>query len=151
MHRGEEKVVASIAEMRDPALLLPQVAHRGREVHRPQALPAESDGGFRIEVEAAHPACPFYHAPQCGDGVDAEAAQRIPYAGMQRLQLGPPVGDPPSAHAQQRRLGAEDGQAEDQRFGIRTRRFHEGGDAAGRVLAIRIHGEHMREARFLRV
>jgi hypothetical protein len=148
VHPGQQHVVAPVAEVRDAAFLGREVLDRRVDIDRLDAAPGEAHDGLGVEVEAAHPRLAPHHRDQVGDRVDAKAVERIADAGEQRLQVGPSVGHAPAAHAQQRRrLASNTGLPEHHGLGPRLRSACMKGDQVGRVLAVRIHRERMREAR----
>jgi len=49
--------------MRHATLLHAVIAHRGRQIDRPHAAPAQTHHGFGIEVEVAHPRLMAHHLP----------------------------------------------------------------------------------------
>src|SRR5690242_629285 len=87
MHRCEKHVVATIAEMRDPALLRTEISDLGGPVYRRHAAPTESNDCFWVKVEAPHPGGGFHDRHQFGQRIDPETAERVSDR-AQRLKFG---------------------------------------------------------------
>ncbi len=65
---------------------------------------------------------------------------------MQGFEIDKPVADAAADHPFPRCGMVEHRFAQDQRVGLRSRCADEGRDHSGGMLAIRVHGQHMREA-----
>jgi len=144
MHGGEQQIIPAIAKMRDTAFGLTKIPHRRGFIDRRHALPDQTHRGLCVEVKPAHPACAFHHIQQRGDGIDAEAEQRIAY-GAKRFDVGQHVGEATADDAQPWRGVVEYRVAKNHRFGILAGPGDEVGNQGGGVLAIAIHHQGMGE------
>src|SRR5215472_12203884 len=146
IHPGEEHIVAPVIEVRHAAFRRSEVtAGCGKISHR-YAAPRQAHDRLGVEIEAPHPAGPLHHLKERFDRIHAEPEQGIGDPCPERLELGPPVGDAPPPQADARCARVEDRRAEDHGLGRRARCAHESPDALRRMLAVGVHGEHVRVA-----
>src|SRR5450631_4317002 len=93
MHPGQQRIVAPVIEVRDPAFLRTEIADWRGQVDGPDAAPTQANRRFDIEIEASHPKLAPHDPLEGRHRIDAKPKKRIADAAPQSFNIGPPIGD----------------------------------------------------------